>query len=450
MAASHPSRCLVVAGVLLALGGALVLPSAAHAEESVEVEFSISQLGEDRPSTADGWATWTHPAGRYDWALVDTADFPAAGLDAGVALRFSNAVYRDAEFTAVNQLTSPGIEAAGEPVTGAVNNTFEATFTVASATGALQTPLAISVSLDNGSGSRSGGTLTLIHSAAGLQIASSAANPGSAAAAADWTTTYSAFYPADQPHRIRAVTRYVTDGPDVLEIFVDDALALTGWTYEAYHEAAGSTHAQQQTSALLFRASRQLASTPGTEQGTGTFQSPDPTETARLLGEGFLVTDLAYRSFNTIPAEPPSIPPAPPAPSGAVDLEVDEATPRADTPVTIEATGMLPGELVGFTAYSSPIFLGYAVADGSGRAALTFRPQAVGLPAGAHTVVATGVTSSRIATNALTVHALAATGVEAEEGIPVLIGGAALLAGGIALAVLGATRPWRRRMHARR
>lgn len=445
-------RAVAPLAALSALALVLVGP-AAVAEERVEIDFGSSAytLGDDHPTAGEGWATWTHPTARYDWALVDTTSFAAATLPAGVALRFSNSVNNDGQFSAINQLTSPRIEAAGEPATGAVNNTFETTFTVASTTGALQPHLAVSVAFDDGAGSRSGGAVTMLHSATGLQFLVSGATPGApAASATDWTTTYSGEFDATVPHAIRAVTTYVTDGPDVLRLYVDDVLVIETWTYEAYHLAKGSASALQTTAALLFRASPAEAASAGSFAGFATTSYPDATQKADLLGEGFLIDDLAYASYNVLPTTPPStIPTAPPTPSTGVELAVDEDAPTADLEVVAEATGMEPGELVGFVAYSSPIFLGYAIADGAGVARLSFVPSSVGLEAGSHTIVATGVTSTRIATVALVVRALAVTGREVDESLPWLIAAAGTLVVGSGLLALGRVRPWRRRKHLR-
>lgn len=422
---AHPLTALsaaTLAALAIVVGGG----AAAHGEESVTVDFGTGYaLGDDHPTSAEGWNTWSHPAARYDWALVETTDFPGAGLPPGVALRFSNSVNVDGQFGNINQLTSPLIEAAGEPTTGAVNNTFETSFTIASTTGALQPRLALTVNLDNGAGSRSGGTIAILHTATGLQFQASGPVYGAPSAVdEDWTTAYSADYDPTIPHAVRIVGRYVTDGPDVVELYVDGALALTAPGYEAYHLAAGSTDASKQSRGVLFRASRLLPGTPETTiSGFSSSTYPDSSEKAALLGKGFLIADLAYRSYNVVPTTPPvGIPSAPPAPTGgATALDVDESEPHSDTEVSVEATGMEPGELVGFTAYSAPVFLGYGIADPTGTARLVFTPKAVGLEAGAHTIVATGVTSARIATTSLAVLALAETGREAREGLPWLL-----------------------------
>ncbi|NHT19262.1 Ig-like domain repeat protein, partial [Cellulomonas sp. IC4_254] len=116
---------------------------------------------------------------------------------------------------------------------------------------------------------------------------------------------------------------------------------------------------------------------------------------------------------------------------------------RAGAAVTLVARGFVPGERVTFVLHSDPVVLGTAIADADGVATLTVALPA-GVPAGAHTVVATGADSGRAADVGVTLtgpaDGLAVTGTD-----PAALGGlvAALLVTGGAL-VAGARLQRRR------
>lgn len=109
---------------------------------------------------------------------------------------------------------------------------------------------------------------------------------------------------------------------------------------------------------------------------------------------------------------------------------------RAGAEVTLVARGFVPGERVTFVLHSDPVVLGTAIADADGVATLTVALPA-GVPAGAHTVVATGADSGRAADVGVTLtgpsDGLAVTGTDpAALGALVaalLVTGGALVAG---------------------
>lgn len=72
--------------------------------------------------------------------------------------------------------------------------------------------------------------------------------------------------------------------------------------------------------------------------------------------------------------------------------------------VTLLADDFDPGETVAFFLHSDPVYLGTVVADAQGRARLVVTLPA-GVPTGPHTAIATGGTSGRWATTAITVSA---------------------------------------------
>jgi hypothetical protein len=83
------------------------------------------------------------------------------------------------------------------------------------------------------------------------------------------------------------------------------------------------------------------------------------------------------------------------------DLETPQSATAPGQEMELVAEGFQPGETVAFYLHSDPVFLGTAVADANGVARLiAWIPEDV--PAGAHTVVATGGTTGRWANLAVT------------------------------------------------
>ncbi|CAN5328058.1 hypothetical protein BH11ACT4_BH11ACT4_18020 [soil metagenome] len=405
---------LVFASLLVTAGGAL-------AEDSTTVDFTAFDAAQAHaPAGQHGWTGFS--ATSYDWGIVDNSAF-SSGLDpAGRSLRFSNWITVVGQYGNIKELISPPIEPAGEPIPNAtgnpVNNTFETTFRLASATGAYQEALSLSVAVDNGDGGRGGGVVGFVHTPAGLQFITAGIAPG-----ADWTTQYSGYFDVKVPHTLRIVSTYVTDGPDVLDLYVDGAStpALSGATYEGYHRAASSPAGAYWSAALLFRANRITPKAPGSYPGLTAGTDPTGPQLAALKGKGFLISDVSYRTYNRVPAAPPVVPASPPAASMGTELELSATTISPDSAVDAVATGMVPGELVGFSAYSTPAFLGYAIANASGVATLRFTPPAA-LDIGAHRIVATGVASGNIATSGFTILALAATGTDVGPSLGIGLG----------------------------
>lgn len=112
------------------------------------------------------------------------------------------------------------------------------------------------------------------------------------------------------------------------------------------------------------------------------------------------------------PAPPAAVTPLAPAP----EVESSASLTRPGAEVTLVARGFVPGERVTFVLHSDPVVLGTAVADANGVASLTVTLP-VGVPAGLHRVVATGVDSGRTAEVGVTLagapDGLAATGADA-------------------------------------
>lgn len=155
------------------------------------------------------------------------------------------------------------------------------------------------------------------------------------------------------------------------------------------------------------------------------------------IGEGTRKT-LSVRMPAAAPTTPPTDAPKAPAtvPTDAISVGSAAATP--DAQVTMSGSGFQPGSTVRLTVYSAPVDLGTATvaADGTFSKTVTLPS---GLPAGSHTLLATGLAPGgavRYLSKALTVSAsgLPVTGAGA-TGIAV----AALALLGLGIALVAAT-----------
>jgi len=433
--------------VLLAIAPAsLAFSTSGSNFEVVDFADAGYTVGDQSPTGENGWhSVWT--AGHwFDWALVGNSSFPDSGLDAaGRSLRFSNAIDNVAQYGNINQLSSPALtQVAGESATGASNNVFDATFTVASASGGLQERLATSVTVDNGSGSRSGNGVTLLHTAAGLQLSASWVDPAATGAdLADWRTFLTPVYDASVPHKIRLVSEYVPGdtsiGPDTLKVYLDDELVIDGYSYEGYHEAANSGQASRVSSSLLFRASSALPQAPGLVSGLLATSAPTTPQLAELDGKGFLFSGISYATYKSTPTAPPTVSTEPQSPTAGTAAAAQVGEPNE--PLTFEATGFGPYENVGVTIFSSPYFAGWFRANSAGVVTGSIvLPASVGV--GTHTLQAVGQTTGNVATAAFTV-GLPATGGEVPVAGLLTVGGL-LIAGGLAAVLIRRRLPQRR------
>jgi len=291
-AGRRAAQAAVVASAVGALLVAGALP--ASAEDAIpsarSIDFSAPgyTLGDGSPAGQEGW---TGSTSTFDAALVTAADVPDAGLaDGAVGLRFSNAVVTGA----INQLASPRVVPAGEPGTGASADTFDASFTVASATGGLQPGLDVEVDADT-DGSRAGGGVVLHHVTTGdqqgLQVGTFWPVTDGGDEIDDWASR-SVVVDATVPHTIRYVVHFLADAPDVAHVYVDGELALTSGSWEVFHDGTGA--GLQTVDGLLVRGSTSVPTTDGVG-----FDHVEPTaeQQAALDGEGLVLTDLSLSSY---------------------------------------------------------------------------------------------------------------------------------------------------------
>jgi len=432
MIVARPSRLRVAA--LSCASGALLLgalvpagpAAAAPGDTSMTIDFSAPGYDPTAPLAPNGQNGWIGGNADLDAALVENDDFSAAGLPAGGrSLRVSNGSATERN----RYLQTPEIAAAGE---GTPYNTFEGSFTVASATGGAQPGLDVDVNID--AASRYGGVVNLRHTAAGLEVGSYWL-PADATdtANASWRSAVFATVPADVPHSIRLVARFLTGQTDTLDIYVDGALVSGGsglTTWESYHRVAGDA-GDKTVNELSFRNSVSAPSATGVGYDNIGASAPS------VLNNGLLFSDISFSVAETappVPTDPPATLPAAPDPEPDVALSPAETAPGETLTFTLE--GFLPYENVYATWYSTPQFGGWFQADAAGTVVATLAVP--DLDPGEHTLQFTGAASGRTAAAPVTLAVLVGTGSEPWQ--LALVGSAALLLGSLAVVLRRRTR----------
>ena len=211
-------------------------------------------------TTFDTFATGTVNAqnswsstGSYDQEVVpNTYGFEEFGCK---SLRISNAVTSGAFGN--QTFAAPTAGTAGESSVAA-NNHFEAEFDIASTMPGLQSGLTLSVSPDDGNGSRMS-YLSFTDTADGIDVVFyDVTNTGPLPSVTSWNDTEVATLDRDESHTIKFVMDFV-DGPgnDVVKIYIDDVLAHTGTSWEDYYrydaEQNGNGNALFGVDTLIFR-----------------------------------------------------------------------------------------------------------------------------------------------------------------------------------------------------
>ena len=302
-----------MAAALIALATA---PLSASAATSNIIDFTSSgyTVGYQSPKGQNGW--WQ--AQSVDYSLVDNSSFAASGLPgSGRSLQFSNST----QLGGGAHLVSPMVDAAGEPATGAAYNTFETTFTVASATGTVQPGLGVDVALDD---SRFGGVVSLRHSSDKLVIGSYWYPAG----AVDLTppSWRSAIFTSVDPtvaHVIRLVAIFIEDKPDTLDVYVDGTLVSAGsgaTTWEAYSGSNGTPTVDS----ISFKASSSAPTADGIGYTSGLPSAP------ATQGKGLLFSGISYGASMTVPQPPVVTPPVVTPP--VVTAPTTPSKPAAPTP----------------------------------------------------------------------------------------------------------------------
>lgn len=266
-------RAVVAAALgLLAL---VALAPAARADSIGPIDFEPPAYSTGSPDGQQGWSK----TGPYDHEIAALAGFPdASGYDFGAqALRISNAKMSGSfgDQTLSPQLATP----AGESL---ANRHYEASFEIGAADAAEQPGLSLSVSPDDGSGSRMS-YLSFADEADGVHVTFyDVDDPGPLGTVAEFEATELPVLDRSAAHSIRFSIDFVPGaGNDVVRIFFDGVLVHTGTSWEDYYrfdpEQNGNGNVVPATSGLIFRTG-----------GSG--------ENAGVLGKGYLIDDVAFAS----------------------------------------------------------------------------------------------------------------------------------------------------------
>ncbi len=265
----------MVAGTIAAVAlMAATMASTAGAETFGPISFEPTAYATGNINGQNGWMK----TGSYDVGVASVASFPAAsGYGFGSqALRISNGV---ASGSFGDQTFSPAlITSAGEllPVTH-----YDASFKIGSTKATLQPGLFVSVSPDDGTGDRMS-YLGFEDAADGIHVIFyDVSDPGPLGTEAEFEESDIATLSRTSPHTIAfSIDFKPGPGNDVVQIFIDGALAHTGTTWEDYYrydpEQAGNNNRVPLTNRLLFRAGG--------------------TSVAGNMGNGYLIDDVALGS----------------------------------------------------------------------------------------------------------------------------------------------------------
>jgi len=353
------SRLKVASVLLLSAGILLAVPSAAHAVTTIDIDF-LSPGYTIAPGSPAGQNGWIASGVQFDYGLVDNSDFPDSGLGAGRSLRLSNG----ASVSGNPFLRSPQIEQAGEPgEAGAVGNTFTGTYTITSATGALQEGLLLEVPID--ASTRYGGIIDFRHTASGLEVGSYWIPPEATNTAnSSWRSEIFATVDPSVSHTVTVEAHFLRDMSDVVRVRIDGELVsgCTGLTtWEHYWNLTGGV-TDRTVNELTFR--RTSSAPTGTGNGFIGGLPPAPA----TQGLGALFSDISYAITTTsLPSpENPPVPESVPASDPQLELSVQPTTTDAGGAVLLNAAGFEPGEDVAVVQYPEGEIVGWLTADGAG------------------------------------------------------------------------------------
>ncbi len=242
-------RVILLTSLVLGLA-ALVTPLGGAATVVGPIDFEPPAYTVGNINGQQGWMK----TGPYDVEVEATADYPAAsGYGFALqALRLSNAITTGGFG---DQTFSPAISSpAGE---GAANH-FDATYSIGTALATWQTGLSMSVSPDDGNGSRVT-YLRFEDHADGVRVFFvDVTNPGPLPTVSTFNEYQVATLNRTSAHSIGFSVDF-RNGPanDVVKIYVDSALVHTGTTWEDYYrydpEQIGNVNQVPDISKMLFR-----------------------------------------------------------------------------------------------------------------------------------------------------------------------------------------------------
>jgi hypothetical protein len=270
--------------MLVALATFGLFSSVAYAD-SVSADFENPPFTLGNVNGQDGWV-FTSPT--YDVEVDSSGGTTGFGAQ---SLRISNAVTSGSfgDWVFAKPLTS----AAGESAI-ATESHYEAQFDIASAVpGSEQTDLQVSVSPDDGNGSRMS-FLRFEDESDGVHVIFfDVTNPGPLPTVSSFNGTDIATLNRSVPHTVKFVMDFV-DGPgnDVVEIWIDGVLAHTGTSWEDYYrfdpEQNGNGNVLFPVDTLIFQA-----------RGNGSTSNVPAND-----GNGFLFDNIELTSSTPVPTPP--------------------------------------------------------------------------------------------------------------------------------------------------
>lgn len=285
----------LVAATAIGLAACVPAPQPPAASKNINFEppYSTGTVrGQDSPpwTGADCGAT-------IDQAVVANSGFAAPSSFGTQSFRLSNAevsgCFIDAFTPELAHEAGESTAANGGLSGGTRQPYFDASWTFASTTGALQPGLNVQVSPDRGDGARMS-FLRMKHTASNLELeffdVQGVTGTAPCLGCANFVGTPLGTYDPTVPHTVRMTMRFVEgESNDVVQVFVDGALKITGRSWEDYYtmdteSSPTPPRVSRTVDSLLFRASG--ASAPS------------------LAGQGFLFDDVAVSS-GPVPAGPP-------------------------------------------------------------------------------------------------------------------------------------------------
>jgi hypothetical protein len=240
--------------MLVAFGTAFASSASADTIGPITFEPSQGYVTGD----INGQQQWTKLNPLFDVKVALVSSYPAAaGYGFGTqTLRmsdfFTSGSFGDQTFSP--GLTQPAGEASG------LHNHFDSTFMFGSALAAYQPGMHVSVSPDNGSGARMS-YLRFDDMSDGVHVFfDDVDNPGPIGTESNFVETDIATLSRTSAHSIRFSIDFKTGpGNDVVKIYIDGVLKITGTTWENYYrydpEAAGNAFQVPPVTKMLFRES---------------------------------------------------------------------------------------------------------------------------------------------------------------------------------------------------
>lgn len=256
-------RRLSIAALGAALFGVLCFAGAAGADTVGTITFEPPSYSAGSIDGQNGWQM----TGPYDVAVASVSSFPdASGYDFGTqALRISDAT-TSGSFG--DQTFSPGV---ASPASESGPHFFDASFSIGTASAQEQPGLHLSVSPDNGDGSRMS-YLRFEDQSDGVHVYfDDATDSGPPGIGADFSDTQVAVLSRTTAHTVRFLMDLVP-GPanDMVMIYIDGNLVHTGTSWEDYYrfdpEQAGNGNAVPSVDKLLFR---EAGTADSANQGNG-------------------------------------------------------------------------------------------------------------------------------------------------------------------------------------